>query len=594
MNVRTRQGKIERLKKHSKKSVVIIGGGINGIGLFRELSLQGVDVLLVEQSDYCSAASSAPSRMIHGGLRYMENGEFALVKESLHERNLLLNNARHYVFPLPTTIPIFSWVDGVLATTLKFFGLNEKPSKRGALIIKLGLSFYDFFTRGRTTMPKHRFHSKKETFKKWSFFNKNAVCSATYYDAWISFPERLGMELVTDAEEASDSAIALNYARLLRSDGQKLVIKDTLTEEEICIEPDLVVNATGAWIDNTNRNFDKSTDFIGGTKGSHLIVRNDDLYRATGDGMVYFENAEGRVCILFPYMGNVLVGSTDLPVSSPDGVHCTPEEEHYILESLKYIFPAIEITPEQVLYRFSGVRPLPSSNTSTTGQISRNHSCQVLPADHDRTFPIFSLVGGKWTTFRAFGEQVADRTLSELGLSRTTSTENIAIGGGKGFPETVFERKQWLKKISEQCRCSEQRAEALLARYGTHALHLADYLADKSNQPLDSHQDYSTGEIRFLIEKEQVECLTDLILRRTSLAISGDLNLDIIRELNGQMADIKQWNHEQQEVEFGNALSYLEQYHGVDYKTLSERSLKFSSCVTDKVSTPDLVETFVH
>src|ERR1019366_2203765 len=126
--------------------VLILGGGINGAGLLRELALNGIDALLVDQADFATGATSASSRMIHGGLRYLENGEFRLVREALHERNRLLKHAAHAVKPLPTTIPIFSRCSGFVSAAKKFFGTHEKPSKRGAALIKIGLTLYDIFT----------------------------------------------------------------------------------------------------------------------------------------------------------------------------------------------------------------------------------------------------------------------------------------------------------------------------------------------------------------------------------------------------------------------------------------------------------------
>src|SRR5208283_4022620 len=133
----TREDRLEAIRHRPEVSVLILGGGINGVGLLRELALQGVDALLVEKSDFCSGASSASTRVIHGGLRYLENGEFRLVKESLRERNRLLRNAPHYVRPLPTTIPIFNWIDGLFSAMGKFLGLRSRSSVTGALPFKI-------------------------------------------------------------------------------------------------------------------------------------------------------------------------------------------------------------------------------------------------------------------------------------------------------------------------------------------------------------------------------------------------------------------------------------------------------------------------
>src|ERR671923_2203533 len=134
------------LKNQPEVSVLIVGGGINGIGTFHDLALNGVDVLLVERGDFCSGASAASSHMAHGGIRYLENGEFRLVREAVQERNHLLQNAPHIVKPLPTTIPIFKRFSGVLNAPLKFFGMLNKPSERGSVVIKLGLMIYDAYT----------------------------------------------------------------------------------------------------------------------------------------------------------------------------------------------------------------------------------------------------------------------------------------------------------------------------------------------------------------------------------------------------------------------------------------------------------------
>ena len=138
-------------------STVIVGAGINGVGVFRDLSLQGVDCLIVDKGDFAAGASSAPSRMIHGGLRYLENGEIALVRESLRERDALLRNAPHFVRPLPTTVPIQHVFSGLLNSAFGVLRLRSKPAERGALAVKTGLAFYDFLSRHRRTMPRHVF-----------------------------------------------------------------------------------------------------------------------------------------------------------------------------------------------------------------------------------------------------------------------------------------------------------------------------------------------------------------------------------------------------------------------------------------------------
>ena len=173
--MRLREERIQILQENPEVSVLIIGAGINGIGTFRDLALQGIDVLLIDRGDYCSGASAASSHMVHGGIRYLENGEFRLVKEAVKERNQLIANAPHLVKPLQTTYPIFKWFSGLLNAPLKFLGLLEKPSERGAIVIKLGMLFYDLFTRKQKTVPKHVFRNRKETLTLFPSLNNKII-----------------------------------------------------------------------------------------------------------------------------------------------------------------------------------------------------------------------------------------------------------------------------------------------------------------------------------------------------------------------------------------------------------------------------------
>jgi len=202
---------LEGLKDHPEVPVLILGGGVNGIGLLRELALQGVDCLLVDKADFVAGASSKSSRMIHGGLRYLENREFSLVRESLSERNLLLENAAHYVMPLRTTIPLFSWFGGLIRSTLIFMGLPVRPGARGAVGVKFGLWFYDFVTRKNRRTPTHFLTAREQALRDVPGLNPDIVATATYWDAWITQAERLCIELIQDARRANPRCRALNY-----------------------------------------------------------------------------------------------------------------------------------------------------------------------------------------------------------------------------------------------------------------------------------------------------------------------------------------------------------------------------------------------
>src|SRR5215211_954962 len=453
------------LKNKPEVSVLIVGGGINGIGTFRDLALNGVDVLLVDRGDFCSGASAASSHMAHGGIRYLENGEFRLVREAVRERNLMIENAPHMVKPLPTTIPIFKYFSGVLNAPLKFFRLLDKPSERGSLIIKLGLIMYDAYTGRQRTVPRHQFFSRQRSLEKWQQLTPDIVNTAVYYDGAILQPERLAMDLVLDAEADNPNARALNYVSMIGGSEATIILRDELTDETYDVRPKLLINAAGPWIDFTNKKLGLSTGFIGGTKGSHIVVKHAELRKAIGQNEFFFENEDGRIVLIFPLYDRVLIGTTEIPVEHPDEALCTDEEIDYFLRLTRRIFPEITLAREDIVFQFSGVRPLPRSGAKTVSQISRDHSIEVLSGDWTNLrFPVYSLVGGKWTSFRAFAEQVTDKALAQLGLPRQKYTRELAIGGGRAYPYDATELKRQIESLSAWTGVTRERLKILFER----------------------------------------------------------------------------------------------------------------------------------
>ena len=558
------------LKENPEVSVLIIGGGINGIGTFRDLALNGVDVLLVERADFCSGASSASSHMAHGGIRYLENGEFRLVREAVQERNRLLQNAPHIVKPLPTTIPIFKQFSGLLNAPLKFLGMLNKPSERGSLVIKIGLMLYDAYSRvqrredAQVVVPKHQFLSRSRSLAKWSHLNPEIVNTATYYDGAILKPERLAIELILDAEAANPNAHALNYANMVGGSEDTIILRDELTDETYDIRPKLVINAAGPWIDFANRKLGVSTRFIGGTKGSHIVLKHEELRKAIGEHEFYFENSDGRLVLLYPLFDRVLVGTTDVAMENPDEARCTDDEADYFLDMIKRIFPDLKLSRENIVFRYSGVRPLPHSSASSTSQISRDHSIEVVSGSWTNlAFPIFSLVGGKWTSFRAFAEQVTNKVLAYLRLPRQKDTRALPIGGGRGYPRDPTDLKRQIESLSAWTGVTRERLKALFERYGSRAESIATYMNGGTDFFLRSMPDYSRREIIFLVQHEKIFHLDDFILRRSMLAMLGLVTREMIDELAGVFSNTLGWDAEQRAAEVARTLFILEDRHGV-------------------------------
>jgi glycerol-3-phosphate dehydrogenase len=566
---RSREDMLADLKANPRVQAIVIGGGINGISTFRELALQGVRVLLVDRGDFCGACSSAPSRMIHGGLRYLENGEIGLVRESLRERDALLRNAPHFVRPLPTTVPIQHVFSGLLNSAFNLLRLRNEPAERGALAVKAGLTLYDMLVGDTRMLPRHTFRGRRGTAELWPDLPPTVRHTATYYDAWISHPERLGMELVRDGLSAGSEALAVNHLGVVGRDGTNLVFRDNLAGDEFAVEPQLIINATGAWLDETNATIAGSgrpSPLVGGTKGSHLILDHPELLKALNGHMIYFENIDGRVCIVFPYLGRVLLGSTDIRVERPGDVRCGDDEVDYILKSLSYVFPGIAVEGEHIVYRYSGVRPLPRSEARFTGSISRDHFVAELPGSP----PTLCLVGGKWTTFRAFGEQTADRALALLQMPRRVRTENRRIGGGDSYPSGVADEAALLEGLVRDFGVSAARAEHALDHYGTHASRVLDFCRAITDAPLGAGQ-YTEAELRYLIRFESARSHADLLQRRTSLAITGALSSAAISRATAILSEEVHWPPDvaaKHEAEFR---ALLERDHGLTPTILTQR-----------------------
>ncbi len=564
--MRTRLEIIEKFRQQPDVPVLIVGGGVNGIGLFRDLALQGVEVLLVDKGDFSSGASAGSSHMAHGGLRYLENAEFRLVKEALTERNLLLQNAPHYVKPLPTTIPIFSWLSGTLNAPLKFMRLRDKPSERGALIIKVGLTFYDMFTRKQQSLPRHEFYSKAKSLEMRPKLNPEIVLTARYYDAWMPYPERICLEMILDAEAANSEAHAVSYLNLVGGNGEVVTLRDEVSGETLEIKPQIVVNAAGPWIDFANEAMQHPTQYIGGTKGSHIIVDHPELHAATMGHEMFFENSDGRIVLFFPFMDKVMVGTTDIRIDDPDQALCTDEEIEYLLNMVHKVFPEMKVTRSHIVFWFTGVRPLPSSDASRTGQISRDHVTHITEPGDRVKFPVYSLVGGKWTTFRAFSEHTADLVLARLKKSRRIRTDQLPIGGGKGFPKTDADREAWLNGIQQKVSLPKERLAQWLDRYGTRAEEIAQYSAEGTDQALTHHPDYTHREIQFMAIHEKIVHLDDLLLRRSLIAMLGQTTQPLLEELAGVLGDCLGWSAETKVAEIERAAQLLKERYGVALK----------------------------
>jgi glycerol-3-phosphate dehydrogenase len=559
----SRRATVEALRAHPNSQVLIIGGGINGIATFRDLALQGVDVTLVERNDYCSGASAASSHMIHGGIRYLENGEFRLVKESVTERNGLIKIAPHYVKPLETTVPIFSTFSGIISAPLRFLTHKSgKPQERGALLIKVGLTLYDAFSRDGGSVPRHKFVGKKKGLAALPKLNSGIKYTATYFDASVHDPERLALDVLHDGLAAGPHARAANYVEAVGVDGGSVRLRDTVSGDEFMMTADVVINASGPWTDLTNSALGQPTNLMGGTKGSHIVLDNPELLAATGGREIFFEHEDGRIVLIYPLKGKVMVGTTDLEADPRDKAICTEEEVDYFFELIQHVFPDIAVNRSEIVYRFSGIRPLPGHGDLAPGFVSRDYRIVPTPLG---TSTMLSLVGGKWTTFRALAEHLTNDTLALLKKERTVETLGLPIGGGKGFPKTDGALTVWVADNSREV--GKARAAQLLERYGTRATAIISELAESGDTPLQFAPAYSRQEIERIVRTESVVHLSDVLQRRTSIAFTGGASSELLTELAGIVSSVLSWTEEQTRAEVAAAAEILRTEHGVQLET---------------------------
>ncbi|WP_307866577.1 glycerol-3-phosphate dehydrogenase/oxidase [Leucobacter chromiisoli] len=552
---------VSALRDRPRAEVLIIGGGINGIATFRELALQGVDVALVERGDFVSGASSASSHMVHGGIRYLENGELRLVQEAVLERNRLIRNAPHYVKPLQTTIPIFKTFSGVLTAPFRLLVTHGRgrPRERGALLIKLGLLVYDTFSRAGGRVPRHRFHGARRSLTELPRLNRSVRYTASYYDASMHDPERLALDVLADGSAAGgERARAANYLAAIGLHDGRVRLRDEAAGEEFAFEADIVVNASGPWTDLTNAALGAPTSYMGGTKGSHIVLDHPELHAATAGREIFFENSDGRIVLIYPLKGRVMIGTTDIDADPREPQRCTDEEIDYFVQLAGHVFPSIRIDRSQIVYTFSGIRPLPRHDDTAPGFVSRDY--RIVPGWIGRV-RVLSLVGGKWTTFRALAEHLGDETLRLLGRRRRVSTRNTPIGGGAGYPRDAAGRALWIAR--HRGDHDPELAGALLDRYGTRAAEVLRALP-ASPRELPRLPGHSAEEFAHLARTEHVLHLDDLLLRRTSVAFVGGLSVAALEEAAEAVAEALGWDGERVREEVERAAAILRDAHRVE------------------------------
>ena len=446
-----------------ERPVLILGGGINGAAAARELVLNGVPVWLVDTADLAFGATAYSSRLIHGGLRYLEFAEFGLVKESLEERGRLLRLAPHLVKPLRLFIPVRNRWGGLVQAATKFLGLPLKPKRtvhRGLRVVHLGLWLYDRYSRDGT-LPPRSLHNLDDPVAP-AVSPSTATKLWAYSDAQITYPERLVIDLLLDTKNlATEKGVVfrvLTYHRAtLLGSAVEITPTDGPATNALTVQPAAIINATGSWVDATLEKLPlPSRRLMGGTKGSHFLTfqpRVKQLLRGQG---VYTEARDGRPVFLLPFGEGTLVGTTDIPFEGdPATAVATEQELEYLLTVVSDIFPDSGLTRSDIAMHQCGVRPLPYVDATTPAAITRRH--QLLWNDQS-TAPLVSLVGGKLTTCRSLAEETAAAVLSRLERRVEANSRERAIpvsaadhAPGTAEPSLIREiiSSEWVTRLED-------------------------------------------------------------------------------------------------------------------------------------------------
>jgi len=439
-----------------EECVVVLGGGINGAALARELTLSGVAVAVVDAGDIASGATAWSTRLVHGGLRYLEHGEVSLVRESLAERDRLVRLAPHLVRPLEFYLPVQARWGGLCSAAAGLVGWRALARAwrgtrgRGAWTVGLGLALYDLLSVG-SAWPRHRMvraGRKGQPAVDASRFPLAGI----YADAQMLFPERFTVELLLDAQQIAAAAgtsfsVHTHSSVRMTEDGMLHITPRQAAGRGTSLRPAGIVNATGAWVDRTLEHLlptlaDDPQPLIGGTQGSHLVVRSAGLREALGESGVYAEADDGRPVFVLPFGPRlVLVGTTDIPFSGdPHDARTSAAEIAYLCAAVGRLFPLHAPLPEQIQQYYCGVRPLPGPGCSgesdaTPGAITRRH---LLVRHPGGPVPIWSIVGGKLTTCRSLAETAAAEVLRCLGRPVLTTSRKRPLPGAPTIPEPAL------------------------------------------------------------------------------------------------------------------------------------------------------------
>ncbi len=499
--------------------VVVIGGGISGVAVARECARAGKRTLLIEQNDFASGVTSRSTRIIHGGLRYLEHGEVGLVRESLRERQRLLRERSHLVHPM------------------QFLVLLNENSARSALKVRVGLWLYERLSRRMAGRPSQnspqtqlqQFERMLDSGHRWSVFG--------YEDAQCEFPERLVAEWLREAIEAG--AIVRNHCEALAVDVAHgrcsgVLLRDRLTSKEYRVDAGWIFNCSGPWADRICQRSSIRTakPMLGGVRGSHIVLPR---FSGCPSAALYSEAADSRPVFIVPWDDQILVGTTEVEDNGDPGKAVPSNEEiSYLLRSVAELFPKAKISEQNIKHAFAGIRPLPYSPGKSPSSITRRH----ILHDHaqDGASRLISVIGGKLSTAAALARECARK----IGLP-VTEPGSVAIASGPALDPFLDDS---VLEIARVGGVREESARNMLEWHGKRASHIARMalVSTELRAPICPHTSHVIAEAVEAYRNECAVTLADVLLRRVPVALGPCWSESCSREAALRIGTVMGWN----------------------------------------------------
>ncbi|KAK7205450.1 mitochondrial glycerol-3-phosphate dehydrogenase [Myxozyma melibiosi] len=542
----TRESMIKRLQSE-EFDIVIIGGGATGAGAALDAATRGLKVALVERDDFACGTSSRSTKLVHGGVRYLEKafwnldyGQYKLVKEALAERSNFIKIAPHLSFALPIMIPVYTWWQ------IPYFYVGTK--------------MYDLVAGSQNLAPSYFMFRKTtlETFPQLK--HDNLKGALVYYDGSHN-DSRMNTALALTAIEKG--AVVVNHMEVTEltkdSNGRVngIVAKDTDLghSETVTVKAKGVVNATGPFSDAIRKlDAPMTSDIVAPSSGVHVVLPN--FYCPKNMGLIDPQTSDGRVIFLLPWQGNVLAGTTDAPTTVSKDPIPTEEEIGWILNELKnYMSADLPVRREDVLAAWCGIRPLVRDpRAKNTESLVRNHLITVSDSG------LLTVAGGKWTTYREMAEDTINECIQVFDLKPTSpcQTKHVPLVGAAGYRPLLY------MQLAQHYGLETEIAQHLASNYGDRAFDVLALCSETGHRwpakgvRLANYYPFVDGEVRYAVRNELARTVEDVVSRRMRLAfLNSKAALESLPVVIDIMAEELKWSEERKQEEWDSSVKYL-------------------------------------